>query len=85
MSTFHMAALYLINIARGHAFPDANKRTAYQSAMVFLELNEILFKKDLDLIDLTVLAATSGIEAKELGRKLFEIHFVGAVMERLSD
>ena len=30
---FELAALYLISIAKAHAFPDANKRTAYQSTV----------------------------------------------------
>ncbi|MDO5657891.1 MAG: type II toxin-antitoxin system death-on-curing family toxin [Paracoccus sp. (in: a-proteobacteria)] len=36
---FELAALYAMAVARGHCFNDANKRTAYRSMQVVLELN----------------------------------------------
>ena len=36
---FTLAAQYLIAIAKAHAFNDANKRTAFQSAAIFLLMN----------------------------------------------
>jgi death on curing protein len=36
---FDLAAAYLYHIAMAHGFVDANKRTAYGSALVFLGLN----------------------------------------------
>ncbi len=36
---FKLAALYLIAIAKAHAFNDANKRTAFQATSIFLLMN----------------------------------------------
>ncbi|QDK85536.1 type II toxin-antitoxin system death-on-curing family toxin [Citrobacter amalonaticus] len=36
---FTLAAQYLIAIAKAHAFNDANKRTAFQAAAIFLLMN----------------------------------------------
>lgn len=38
---FDLAAVYLYHIARGHAFVDGNKRTAYVTAMTFLAVNHV--------------------------------------------
>lgn len=38
---FKFSAMYLISIAKAHAFNDANKRTAFQAASVFLILNGV--------------------------------------------
>ena len=34
-----LAAAYLVGVAKAHAFADANKRTAWTTAALFLELN----------------------------------------------
>ncbi len=39
VSLFDLAAAYCSGIARGHPFVDANKRTAFLAAAVFLDLN----------------------------------------------
>lgn len=41
-----LAAAYAYGLARNHAFVDGNKRIAFQSMMVFLRMNDILFKPD---------------------------------------
>jgi death-on-curing protein len=38
---FDLAAVYLVAIARGHIFNDANKRTALFVAQVFLKRNDV--------------------------------------------
>ncbi|HFF9832996.1 type II toxin-antitoxin system death-on-curing family toxin [Serratia marcescens] len=40
---FDLAAVYLVAIARGHIFNDANKRTALFVAQLFLKRNNIEF------------------------------------------
>ncbi|MDE9557666.1 type II toxin-antitoxin system death-on-curing family toxin [Xenorhabdus bovienii] len=54
---FKFAAMYLIAIAKSHAFNDANKRTAFQSASVFLLLNNFELNVSFELVKLTILAA----------------------------
>lgn len=41
LDLYDLAAVYLYHIAKAHAFTDANKRTAYGSALVFLGINDI--------------------------------------------
>lgn len=52
-----LAAAYLLAIARGHCFNDANKRTAFASGMLFLRRNGILVHFSGEHEDLTVRAA----------------------------
>lgn len=40
------AAAYAFGLARNHPFVDGNKRIAFMSITIFLELNGILFKPD---------------------------------------
>ncbi|OTA21375.1 death-on-curing protein [Xenorhabdus beddingii] len=54
---FKFAAMYLIAIAKAHAFNDANKRTAFQAASVFLILNDFELNASFELVKLTILAA----------------------------
>lgn len=63
---FHLAALYLIAIAKAHAFPDANKRTAYQASLIFLELNGVQIQEDAYLVDITVKAAEGTVDIEEI-------------------
>lgn len=48
---FVLAAAYLIAISRGHGFNDANKRTALMSALVFLDMNDILLTTPVTFAD----------------------------------
>jgi death-on-curing protein len=57
---YDLAAVYLYHIAKGHAFTDGNKRTAYATALIFLSLNGInilLPKNIIELAQATVDAA----------------------------
>ncbi len=55
-----LAAAYAYAIARSHPFADANKRTAFVTAAVFLELNGFeIVCDEREVID-TMLAAASG-------------------------
>lgn len=56
---FELAATYLVAVARGHIFNDANKRTALMTTIIFLGNNSILLQYEgFDLEELTVGAAT---------------------------
>ncbi|WGM00503.1 type II toxin-antitoxin system death-on-curing family toxin [Arsenophonus nasoniae] len=59
---FELAAMYLIAIARAHAFNDGNKRTSFQSASVFLVLNGYQLNPSSELVKLTIFAATGEAE-----------------------
>ena len=59
---FSLAGMYLIAIAKAHAFNDANKRTAFQAASVFLLLNDCELNSSFELVKLTVLAAMGEVE-----------------------
>ncbi|MBA3536695.1 MAG: type II toxin-antitoxin system death-on-curing family toxin [Tatlockia sp.] len=63
---FELAALYLIAIAKAHAFPDANKRTAYQAALMFLDLNGIFISENESLIEITIKAAEGTTNIQEI-------------------
>lgn len=55
---FKFAAMYMVAIAKSHAFNDANKRTAFQAASVFLLLNGYELNTSMELVKLTIFAAT---------------------------
>ncbi|HGE8287411.1 type II toxin-antitoxin system death-on-curing family toxin [Serratia bockelmannii] len=59
---FTFAAMYMVAIAKSHAFNDANKRTAFQAASVFLLLNGHELNTSLELVKLTIFAATGEAE-----------------------
>jgi death-on-curing protein len=57
-----LAAAYLIGVAKAHAFSDANKRTAWMTARLFLSLNGAALKFDaVDALRLVVGAADSSV------------------------
>ncbi|MDE9504586.1 type II toxin-antitoxin system death-on-curing family toxin, partial [Xenorhabdus bovienii] len=47
---FKFAAMYLIAIAKSHAFNDANKRTAFQATSIFLILNGFELNASFELV-----------------------------------
>ena len=51
---FEVSATYLVATARGHIFNDANKRTALNSALLFLRRNGVQVFDSPELADLTV-------------------------------
>ena len=48
MNIFEMAATYLISICIRHPFTDGNKRVAFLSCVIFLELNDYEFEEKYD-------------------------------------
>lgn len=67
---FELAAMYLISIAKAHAFPDANKRTAFEATVLFLDANGIFIKADDTLTEITVKAAEGTITLREIMENL---------------
>lgn len=63
---FELAALYFVAIAKAHAFPDANKRTAFQSALIFLQLNDVFVGESEDIVEITVRAAEGSTTIQEI-------------------
>ncbi|MEC5321051.1 type II toxin-antitoxin system death-on-curing family toxin [Brenneria populi subsp. brevivirga] len=72
---FTLAAAYLLAIARGHGFNDANKRTALASALVFLEMNGISVFPPVEYADYVVEAAQG----------LHDIHHVSESLRKLGN
>ncbi|MEA9389531.1 type II toxin-antitoxin system death-on-curing family toxin [Acerihabitans sp. TG2] len=62
---FKLAAMYLVGIAKAHAFNDANKRTAFQATSVFLLMNGIELNESLYLVKLTLFAAMDQANIEE--------------------
>lgn len=54
---FELAAMYLLAIARGHGFNDANKRTAAMTAYLFLAMNNVRIRLPLPFADFVAEAA----------------------------
>ncbi|EON2339030.1 type II toxin-antitoxin system death-on-curing family toxin [Escherichia coli] len=70
---FDLAGVYLVAIARGHIFNDANKRTALFVAQIFLLRNGIRLQgveSEGMLLDLAVNAATGKLDYKEVAIRL---------------
>ena len=47
-----LTAIYIIGIAKAHAFPDGNKRTSFLSATYFLDLNGYALEESSELPDI---------------------------------
>lgn len=60
-----LAAMYLIGIAKAHAFHDGNKRTAFQASSIFLMMNGSELSASLLLVKLTVFAAMGAASLEE--------------------
>ncbi|HAY5122947.1 TPA: type II toxin-antitoxin system death-on-curing family toxin, partial [Escherichia coli] len=71
---FEVSATYLVATARGHIFNDANKRTALNSALLFLRRNGIQVYDDPVLVELAVGAATGEIPVSSVAKKLRELY-----------
>ena len=68
---FELAACYACYIAVGHAFHDANKRTAFTAMDICLALNGITLEYDAEEIgDLIVIAAQGIVDEVELAEWL---------------
>ncbi len=57
---FRLAAAYCFGLVKGHAFHDGNKRTAYITAVVFLEMNGFECAPEQADIIQTILGAADG-------------------------
>jgi death-on-curing protein len=67
---FELAALYLVAIARAHVFNDANKRTAFNTMMLFLRRNGIKLTDRPEWEYMTVNAAMGAITPAEVAQQL---------------
>ena len=59
------AAVYLYHIAKNHPFNDANKRTAYVTALAFLKANRSPIKFELGQLETIVVSVANGKITKE--------------------
>ncbi|UIX33752.1 type II toxin-antitoxin system death-on-curing family toxin [Streptomyces sp. GQFP] len=57
---FEKAAALLQSLAINHPFVDGNKRTAWTSCVVFLALNDVQLRPDIDAAERLVIAVASG-------------------------
>lgn len=57
-----LTAIYIIGIAKAHAFPDGNKRTAFLSATYFLDLNGYALDENDDLPNIIEQAASGAVD-----------------------
>lgn len=69
--TYDLASSYTVVIAVGHAFNDANKRTAFTSMDVCLKQNGIVVSYDMEFIGQLIIKAAQGqVDEVELARYL---------------
>lgn len=61
-----LTAIYIVGIAKAHAFPDGNKRTAFLSATYFLDLNGYALEENSDLPDIIEQAASGAVDRHQL-------------------
>lgn len=61
-----LTGIYIIGIAKAHAFPDGNKRTAFLSATYFLDLNGYSLEENSELPDIIEQAASGAISRDRL-------------------
>lgn len=71
---FEVSATYLVATARRHIFNDANKRTALNSALLFLRRNGVQVFDSPELADLTVGAATGEISVSSVADTLRRLY-----------
>ena len=67
---YEIAALYAQAIAKAHAFPDGNKRTALLTMLTYLDLQGISIVPDQGLDDLMVDLAAGKIDFRQLAEIL---------------
>ena len=71
---FKLAAAYCFGLVKGHAFHDGNKRTAYITAVVFLEVNgQVCAPDQIDIIQ-TILGAADGSVSEDDLAEWFRIN-----------
>lgn len=57
---FDLAAAYAVAIATGHCFNDGNKRTAYETMVVALELNGVVFEPGFEIVGPLIIDVAQG-------------------------
>ncbi|MCB5309946.1 type II toxin-antitoxin system death-on-curing family toxin [Yersinia massiliensis] len=67
---YQLAAIYLIAIGRGHIFLDGNKRTAFQSMVLYLAINGVDLRASHQLEELTVEAAQGNLDIEQIADQL---------------
>ncbi|MFD5428991.1 type II toxin-antitoxin system death-on-curing family toxin [Streptomyces sp. NPDC127084] len=72
---FEKAAALLQSLAVTRPFIDGNKRTAWTSCMVFLAMNEVQLRPDIDAAERLVIAVSTGDldEVKAIAKALREL------------
>ena len=66
---FEMAAAYAFHICKNHPFFDGNKRTALDTALIFLKANGIDFKNPKDMfIEIMLSVAEGKMDKKQLAQ-----------------
>ncbi|MEV5983415.1 type II toxin-antitoxin system death-on-curing family toxin [Streptomyces sp. NPDC052051] len=72
---FDKAAALLQSLAINHPFVDGNKRTAWTSCVVFLALNEVQLRPDIDTAERLVIEVATGAadEIKAISEVLREL------------
>lgn len=68
---YDLASSYAVVIARGHVFNDGNKRTAFKTMRICLQLNNIFVSFDTESIGQVIIKVAQGlIDEVELARYL---------------
>lgn len=67
---WHLAAMHLLAISRGHIFNDCSKRTALFITLLFLKRNHIELAANADFVDLTIDAAAGKLSLDEIALRL---------------
>lgn len=70
---FDIAALYAIAIAKAHAFPDGNKRTAMVTMLTYLDLQGVEIQADIGLDDIMVDVASGKLTFYQLSQYLQQV------------
>lgn len=65
-----LTAIYIIGIAKAHAFPDGNKRTSFLSTTYFLDMNGYVLEENSELPDIIEQAAEAGIYPSNIYRQI---------------
>ncbi|MGW0082447.1 type II toxin-antitoxin system death-on-curing family toxin [Streptomyces sp. NPDC003393] len=74
---FDKAAALLQSLAINHPLVDGNKRTAWTSCVVFLALNNVQLRPDIDAAERLVIAVATGA--------LEEVKLIGEVLRELAE
>ena len=65
-SIIDLTAIYIIGIAKAHAFPDGNKRTSFLAATYFLDLNGYCLEENQELPTIIEQTASGAVDRHQL-------------------